>query len=206
MSLFHPDRTSRCGFLRMGFVPIFYFLVMDLHALLETTLNGLGYELVDLELPGRSGLLRVFIDKPEKAGGVDIADCETVSMHLVRLLEVENVAYDRLEISSPGLDRPLKKAADFERFLGERVQLRLRLPLSGRRNFQGVLAGFADDKILLRLPSDDAGGEELTPERTVEFDLGDVEKARLAPDFSPRQNTKKPSGKPGGRPAKRRSQ
>jgi len=190
----------------MGFAPIFYFLVMDFHALLETTLNGLGYELVDLELPGRSGLMRVFIDKPEKVGGVDIADCETISTHLARLLEVENVAYDRLEISSPGLDRPLKKAADFERFCGERVQLRLRLPLSGRRNFHGVLAGFAEGKILLSLPSDDTGSEGL-PDGTMEFDLNNVEKARLAPDFSLRQHPKKP-GRPGGKkkPAKRRSQ
>jgi ribosome maturation factor RimP len=190
----------------MGFAPIFYFLVMDLHALLETTLNGLGYELVDLERPGRSGLMRVFIDKPVKVGGIDIADCETVSTHLARLLEVENVDYARLEVSSPGLDRPLKKTADFERFQGERARLRLRLPLSGRRNFHGVLAGFSNGKVLLDLLPDDQNGQKPALENRLEFDLDDIEKACLAPDFGPRQNTKKPSGKPGGKVAQRRSQ
>ncbi|MDR2164164.1 MAG: ribosome maturation factor RimP [Zoogloeaceae bacterium] len=167
---------------------------MDLHALLETTLDGLGYMLVDLELPGRSGMLRVFIDKPEKAGGVDIDDCEAVSWHLTRLLEVENVDYGRLEVSSPGLDRPLRKAADFERFLGERVRLRLRRPLGGQRNFHGDLAGFAGGKVTLRLLPDETN--EMVGD--VEVDLDEIEKARLAPDFG-----RKP-GKPRGKPGQRR--
>src|SRR5688500_19308526 len=80
---------------------------MDLNELLESTLAGLGYELVDLERSPRGKLLRVFIDKPD---GVSVDDCVTVSNHLSRLLAVENVDYDRLEVSSPGLDRPLKKS------------------------------------------------------------------------------------------------
>jgi ribosome maturation factor RimP len=163
---------------RMGYMPIFLFLVMDLHALLEKTLNGLGYELVDLGLPGRNGLLRVFIDTPE---GVNIDDCETVSRHLVRLLEVENVDYDRLEVSSPGLDRPLRKIADFARFAGERVRIRLCAPHAGaRRNFQGELLGLAEDgKVRLRLDADDIGAGE----GDVELDFNAIEKARLVPDF-----------------------
>ena len=82
---------------------------MDVVKLVETTVNGLGYELVDFERSGR-GLLRVFIDKPE---GILVDDCQTVSNQLTRLFMVENVDYDRLEVSSPGLDRPLKKEADF---------------------------------------------------------------------------------------------
>ena len=87
---------------------------MDIQAVLEKTLPGLGYELVDFELTAQ-GDLRVFIDKPE---GITVEDCATVSNHLSRLFMVEDVDYKRLEISSPGLDRPLKKAADFIRFSG----------------------------------------------------------------------------------------
>ena len=83
---------------------------MDLTALLEKTVGGLGYELVDLELANRGRLMRIFIDK---AGGVDVEDCAVVSNHLTRLLVVEGVDYDRLEVSSPGLDRPLKRPQDF---------------------------------------------------------------------------------------------
>ena len=87
---------------------------MDLHELLEKTVNGLGFDLVDVEQSPRGRILRVFIDKPEKTGGVDVEDCAAVSDHLSRVLAVENIDYDRLEISSPGLDRVLKKPSDFE--------------------------------------------------------------------------------------------
>ena len=105
---------------------------MDLHALIETTVTGLGYEVVDLEVSPRARLLRVFIDQPEKARGVDVEDCATVSNQLTRVLMVENVDYDRLEVSSPGLDRPLTKPAHFERFAGSDVQLKLRVPVAVR--------------------------------------------------------------------------
>ena len=113
---------------------------MNLHELLETTVAGLGYELVDIEQSPRGRVLRLFIDKPEKDGGIDVEDCALVSNQLTRVLAVENVDYDRLEVSSPGLDRVLKKPADFARFVGSEINLRLRLPTSaGRRNFNGVL-------------------------------------------------------------------
>ncbi|MDP1940284.1 MAG: ribosome maturation factor RimP, partial [Gallionella sp.] len=76
---------------------------MDVVKLVETTVTGLGYELVDVERSGR-GMLRVFIDKSE---GISVEDCQVVSNQLTRLFTVENIDYDRLEISSPGLDRPL---------------------------------------------------------------------------------------------------
>jgi ribosome maturation factor RimP len=149
---------------------------MDLHNLLEKTVVGLGYELVDMEFAAR-GLLRVFIDKPEKAGGVDVEDCVAVSHQLSRLLDVENVDYDHLEVSSPGFDRPLKKAADFERFAGEEIRLSLRAPLSGRqRNYRGRLLGLRDGKVVLRVESGEEAGE-------LAVEMENIAKARLAPSF-----------------------
>src|SRR5688572_32360793 len=84
-------------------------------------------------------MLRLFIDKP---GGISVEDCATVSRHLTRVLAVEGVDYERLEVSSPGLDRPLRKGADFARFAGHRAEVRMRTPdPSGRRRFVGVLRG-----------------------------------------------------------------
>ncbi|MGQ0749129.1 MAG: ribosome maturation factor RimP [Betaproteobacteria bacterium] len=140
---------------------------MDLHALLEKTLSGLGYELVDLERPGRGRLLRVFIDK---AGGVNVDDCATVSHHLNRLLPVEGVAYDRLEVSSPGLDRLLRKERDFVRFAGHKARIRLRVPVDGQRNFVGVLGETRAGRVQL-----DIDGKLLSVE------LDNLEKARLVP-------------------------
>lgn len=145
---------------------------MDLIALIEKTVVGLGFELVDIEQSPRGRVLRVFIDMPEKAGGVDVEDCALVSNQLSRVLAVENVDYDRLEISSPGLDRILKKPADFERFSGLEVNLRLRLPINGRRNFNGVLHGLRDGKVALTIDT----GE-------VELDFANIDKARLVPKF-----------------------
>ena len=103
---------------------------MDLSLLLERTLPPLGYELVDVETTPKGRLIRVFIDKPE---GVDVEDCARVSQHLTRLFAVENVDFDRLEVSSPGLDRPLKKPDDFVRFAGQEAELRIAAPEAGRR-------------------------------------------------------------------------
>ncbi len=156
----------------MGISPIFYLCRMDLHALLEKTVTGLGFELVDLEQSARGKTLRLFIDHPAKERGVDVDDCAFVSNQLTRLLTVENIDYERLEVSSPGLDRVLRKAADFERFAGNEVQLKLRIPLAGRRNFSGRLLGHEDGKIRLQLEA----GETV-------FELTQIEKARLVPRF-----------------------
>ena len=145
---------------------------MDLHELIEKTVTGLGYELVDLELSPRGRVLRLFIDKPEKQGGVDVEDCALVSNQLSRLMAVENIDYDRLEVSSPGMDRALKKVGDFERYSGSEINLRLRLPVGGRRNFNGVLQGVQDGKLRLVVET----GE-------VELELTNVDKARLVPKF-----------------------
>ena len=140
---------------------------MDLYELLESTLAGLGYELVDLERSARGKLLRVFIDKPK---GVSVDDCVAVSNHLSRLFAVENIDYDRLEVSSPGLDRPLKKASDFIRFAGESVKLRLRVALQGQRNFVGILREVNDGVLKLEVDG-----------KILDLELNNLEKVRLVP-------------------------
>ncbi len=137
--------------------------------LIEQVVSGLGYELVDIEFSPRGRLLRVFLDIER---GITVDDCATVSNQLQRVFEVENVDYDRLEISSPGIDRPLKKLADFERFMGENVQVRLSLPVGNQRNFVGVLGGVRDGAVVLATEK----GEHLLP-------FQDIEKARLVPKF-----------------------
>jgi len=129
-------------------------------------LPGLGYELVDLEL-SRGGLVRVFIDR---AGGVSVEDCACVSNHLTRLFAVEGIDYQRLEVSSPGLDRRLRRVADFQRFTGERVQIRMRVPVAGRRNFTGVLRGANEAELRLEVDG-----------TLLSLALPQVDKARLVP-------------------------
>ena len=141
---------------------------MDVVKLVETTISGLGYELVDFERSGH-GMLRIFIDKPE---GIIVDDCQIVSNQLTRLFLVEGVSYDRLEVSSPGLNRPLKKEADFVRFAGQQAQLKLRMPLAGRKNFAGVIGEVNDG--ILQLNVDGS---------PVEIDLSNLDKARLVPIF-----------------------
>lgn len=141
---------------------------MDLQRILDSTLTGLGYELVDFERPGKGRLLRVFIDK---AGGITVDDCAAVSNHLSRVLAVEGVDYDRLEVSSPGLDRPLKKERDFARYAGQKARIKLRVPVEGQRNFVGVLRDTRAGKVEIEVD----GG------KTVSLDLANHDKARLVP-------------------------
>ena len=145
---------------------------MDLNTLIETTVVGLGYELVDVEMSPRGRTVRVFIDLPGDDKGIDVEDCAKVSNQLSRVFEVENIDFDHLEISSPGLDRVVKKAADFERFAGQDIQVKVRIPHAGRRNFQGELLGCKDGKVGLRLEKDD-----------VELEFNNIEQARLVPRF-----------------------
>lgn len=141
---------------------------MDAARLVETTLAGLGYELVDLEVSGR-GMMRVLMDKP---AGITLEDCEQVSHQLTRLFAVEGVNYERLEVSSPGLDRPIKKEADFVRFCGEKAQIKLRMPLAGRKNFSGILGEMQGGVLQL-----DVDGSP------VSIELSNIDKARLVPTF-----------------------
>jgi ribosome maturation factor RimP len=134
---------------------------------LRETLAGLGYELVDLE-GSQHGLVRIFIDRP---GGITVDDCARVSNHLTRVFAVEEVDYDRLEVSSPGLDRPLKRLADFERFAGREASVRLKLPRDGRRRFEGRIAGVEAGRVVLECEG-----------RRHAFGIEDIDRARLVPD------------------------
>lgn len=142
---------------------------MDIEGFVEQIVTGLGYELVDFESTPKGRLLRIFIDIER---GITVDDCATVSNQLTRVFEVENIDYDRLEVSSPGLDRPLKKAADFERYTGSEVQLRLRMPVNNQRNYIGVLDGLQDGQVRL-----------MTGKGEISFPLDEIEKARLVPRF-----------------------
>ncbi|MGV3743182.1 MAG: ribosome maturation factor RimP [Burkholderiaceae bacterium] len=159
---------------------------MQLSQLIETTIGGMGYELVDLEHAAR-GLLRVYIDfsLPADRGPITVEDCEKVTHQLQHVLTVENVPYERLEVSSPGLDRPLKKLADYERFAGQEAIVKLRMPMPGaanRKAFQGILHTPDGEKLKLEFETNDGPA-------MLEFELADVDKARLVPkvDFRSRK-------------------
>jgi len=136
----------------------------------EPVVNGMGYELVDVQASNGGRLLRLFIDKP---GGVGLEDCAAVSRQLSRVFEVEGIDYERLEVSSPGLDRPLRKGADFARFAGQKAEVRMRTPdATGRRKFVGVLRGAAEGRVNLELEG-----------RLVALALDDMERAKLVPEL-----------------------
>ena len=148
---------------------------MNLGELLEKTLPPMGYELVDWEISPKGRLVRVFIDKPK---GVDVEDCARVSHHLTRLFAVENVDFERLEVSSPGLDRPLKKPADFVRFVGEEADFRLSAPIENARRMKGILRGVEGNAVLV-----------LTAQGMRTIPLGDIDRARLDPRIEWRKAT-----------------
>jgi len=120
--------------------------------LIEAPIESLGYEVVGVEYNknGRDAILRIYIDSEQ---GISIEDCERVSHQVSGILDVEepiSAAYS-LEVSSPGFDRPLFKARDFERFAGSEAKISMKLPINGRRNFKGVLQGFSDGNILIEV-------------------------------------------------------
>jgi ribosome maturation factor RimP len=143
---------------------------LRLEKVVEPAVAGMGYELVDVQASSGGGLLRLFIDKP---GGVTLDDCAAISRHLTRLLAVEGIDYERLEVSSPGLDRPLRKEADFARFAGNKAEVRMRTAdAGGRRRFVGVLRGAAAGQVSLELE-----------DRVVALALDDVDRAKLVPEL-----------------------
>ena len=162
-------------------------VMQDLHGLVDKTVTQLGYELVDLEISNRCKLLRVFIDKLNPADikdSVNIDDCVLVSNQLGNVLTVDHeIEYDRLEISSAGMDRVLKKEKDFVRFVGERAQIKLRVGIKDlsanatettlpRKTFLGILKGVEADCVLVEF--DDT---------TYKLALSNIDKARLSPIF-----------------------
>ena len=140
---------------------------MTLGEVLENTVPALGYELVDWDRSARSGLVRVFIDKPN---GVDVEDCARLSNHLTRVFAVENIDFERLEVSSPGLDRPVKRIADYARFAGQEAQLTLSAPVDGARRIKGILRGTEGDAVLVE-----------TPAGVKSFPFETIAQARLVP-------------------------
>jgi len=139
-------------------------------SVVEPVVAGMGFELVDAQASNGGRLLRLFIDKP---GGVDLEDCAAVSRQLTRVLEVEGIDYERLEVSSPGLDRRLRKAGDFARFSGRKAEVRMRTPdASGRRRFVGVLRGAEAGLVSMELEG-----------QTVRLALEDVDRAKLIPEL-----------------------
>ena len=154
----------------MGFGPFFVcastIFCLRLDNVIEPAVTGMGYELVDVQASNGGRLLRLFIDKP---GGVTLDDCAAISRHLTRVLAVEGIDYERLEVSSPGLDRPLRKERDFARFAGQKAEVRMRTPdASGRRKFAGVLRGAAAGQVSMELEG-----------QVVTLALDDVDRAKL---------------------------
>lgn len=169
---------GRSGNGGLGVQPIFFLIFMaDIFALTREALAGTDLELVDVER-APLGLLRITIDRPD---GVRIEDCEQVSKQLSRVFEVENVDYKRLEVGSPGVDRPLKSRADFARYAGQRVEIRLRTAVGNRKVFVGLLR-VPEDILAAESPALsldlEAGQSE---EAALGFTLDDIERAKLNP-------------------------
>ncbi len=144
----------------------------QLTGMLESPVEQLGYELVDLELrTGADAILRLYIDSPN---GIKLEDCEKVSRQVSALLDVEDpLGYEyALEVSSPGLNRRLLKAAHFERFAGERVKVKLKRLFEGRRNFTAELIGYVEPNVLLKEDQVDI----LVP-------LQEIDTARIVPKY-----------------------
>lgn len=125
-------------------------IVRRVWAELEPELAGAGFELIEVEFGrhGSSGLLRLFIDRP---GGVTIDDCAAVShVASARLDQIDPIESEyMLEVSSPGIARPLRRVKDFEKYTGERVKVKAVTPVDGRKSFSGVLAGIADGMVAI---------------------------------------------------------
>ncbi len=174
---------------------------MSWQTAVETTVAGLGYELVDCERSA-GGLLRVTIDRlpAEAAAGelITVDDCEKVTRQLQYVLEVEAFDYSRLEVSSPGLDRPLRNAAHYARFVGQEIDITLKHPFQGRKKYRGIVSAQpgAENDQAWRLVFDEDGAEH-----ALDFTLDEVRDARLVPMFSfkGRGGEPAPDRKPGQR-------
>ncbi len=142
---------------------------MKINQILEQTIPGLGYELVDVEI-NPAKLIQVFIDKD---GGITIDDCETVSNHLTKLFFVEEIDFNRLEVSSPGLERPLKKITDYIRFVGCLVKIKTYEAINQSKTFQGYIRSVTGNIITLTLDN----------QQEMQFDFNNINKARLVFEY-----------------------
>jgi ribosome maturation factor RimP len=113
----------------------------------ESSVVPLGYEVIDIELDN-TGLIRIFVDLIDGMREINLKDCELITRQLVYLLPVEGIKYERLEVSSPGVDRRLTKVHHFERFIGAKVKLKFRDLVAGKKNYIGVLGKLCADNLL----------------------------------------------------------
>ena len=147
---------------------------VEIETLLEPALGALGYELIGCEVQQQRhrSLLRVYIDKRD---GITLDDCENASRQIGLLPELDALFKEAftLEVSSPGLDRPLFKLEHFQKFLGEKVQIRLYSPLNGQRNFSGKLISANEEKVVL----------SINEKKDIEFRFDQIEKAKLVPNY-----------------------
>jgi ribosome maturation factor RimP len=144
--------------------------VSSLEALIEQVVAGMGYEPVLTQISNRGKMLRIFIDRTD---GVSVDDCVEVTRQLERTLAVEGVDYDRMEVSSPGMDRPLRGARDFVRFSGQRAEIRMRTPKDkGQRKFVGLLGSVDETSLTL-----------LVEGKPLSLELHDIDRAKLVPEF-----------------------
>jgi len=142
----------------------------NLETLIEKLVTQLGYELVDFETVNGGQILRIFIDKGDL---IDIEDCTKVSNHVNNVLSVEtDYDYERLEVSSPGLDRVIKKLSDFDRFKGQKIKIKTRFAIENRKNFKGILSGTKGESIMIEVDNE-----------SLLIDFENIDKARLDPDY-----------------------
>ena len=142
----------------------------DLETLIEKLVTQLGYELVDFETVNGGQILRIYIDKGDL---IDIEDCTKVSNHVNNVLSIETgYDYERLEVSSPGLDRVIKKLNDFDRFKGEKIKIKTRFAIENRKNFKGILSGTKGESIMIEVDNE-----------SLLIDFENIDKARLDPDY-----------------------
>ena len=177
-------------------------MTTDIAAIVGAAVKGLGFELVDFERVG-GGMMRIFIDKPN---GISVENCADVSNHLTRLFAVENIDYSRLEVSSPGLDRPLKSLDDFRRFSGLPVKVRLNTTVDSRKRFDGLVERVEGEAITFKLLVDviesskvktvkrsnaksktdlihaNRTDGDVVEEKRITVMLDDIDRARLIPD------------------------
>ena len=141
--------------------------------LFEPVVNGMGFELIEIEhFPNpKHGVLRLYIDKE---GGVNIDDCSDVSRQISALIDVEDPIRGQfnLEISSPGMDRPLRRLKDFQRFIGSQVKLKTAMPLDGQRNFKGRLLEASEEVLVIETDTEE-----------ISLPMNAIEKARIVPEY-----------------------
>ena len=142
----------------------------DFETLIEKLVTQLGYELVDFETVNGGQIVRIYIDKGDL---IDIEDCTKVSNHVNNVLSVEtDYDYERLEVSSPGLDRVIKKLNDFDRFKGQKIKIKTRFAIENRKNFKGTLSGTKGESIMIEIDNE-----------SLLIDFENIDKARLDPDY-----------------------